>query len=89
MSPFANGHVQMLRITNFSDTQELLLRPNSNGNFYGYIRPKGVIENIALSQFHKFVNTKQLVRHPHSLYNLAQPNLPQALIARTTTVICS
>lgn len=53
--------VQMLRITNFGDGQELLLRPRSDGKLFGYIRPKGVIEDIAHAQYQSFIKSKQLV----------------------------
>lgn len=53
--------MQLIRITEFSDDQELILRPRRSGTLYGYLRPKQVIESIAHAQFQRFVESKQLV----------------------------
>ena len=55
--------VQMLRVADLSDCQELLLRPSKSGQFWGCLKPKGNIESIAFAQYQAFINSKQLVCH--------------------------
>ena len=55
--------VQMLRVADLSDNLELLLRPSKSGQFWGCLKTKGVIKNIAYAQYLSFINSKQLVGH--------------------------
>ncbi len=61
--------VQMLRVADLSDNLELLLRPSKSGQFWGCLKPKGNIENIAFDQYQFFINSRQLVCHTTVLLN--------------------